>query len=485
MTRSFFSRFGLILLVGMVLCGSLPGNVLATPALTSAPSLASQAPETDYLWIVGSAFHIRDATSAYETQNGCIYALSSGEFTSDVPIPDGATLQTLELFLNDTSTNSVSGTLKLYDTNGLNNPRTLATAAISTSAGYTSTTAPVINPSSSSTPYTVNMTQRGLYMEWEPKVFNSSVQLCGARITYTLSEPALSPGYQFLAGSSFSTRDSSTDYGYAGGGCTVLKNSGRYLTADVNLPEGAEVFSLKSFYSDTTSADLKVSLIEYDGQGISRTLGLATEAISTTGYRSIVANLTVSPYIVTEVTRSLVLQADFGGYVGNALKFCGARIQYTLPDIAKAGTQARFVAGTTFRPRKWSVDYVADEAGCIATEDQDDLETFTAPVDVPNGATITQIKHFYRNTINGPTTVKLFAVAPNGALDPALATTTVSSSGTGVLSAPLPPKYVLDKTQKGLVLEWNQGSASLSRYFCGAQVTYSFTNYVYLPLIVK
>ncbi len=469
----------------MVFSGGLTNAVLATPASLPAASLAPQAPATEYLWIVGSAFHSRDATSAYETLSGCIYVTSSGEFTSDVPLPDGATLQTLELFLNDTSTGGVTGTLKLFDTNGLNNPRTLATAAISTSAGYTSTIVPIVHPTSNDTPYTVNMIERGLYLEWEPKVFNSGVQLCGARIAYTLSEPALSPGYQFVAGSSFSTRDSDTDYGYSGGGCTNLKNSGRYLTADINLPEGAELFSLKSFYNDAVvSADLKVSLIEYNGLGVSRTLALATEATSDGGYTSIVASLDVSPYIVDEETHSLVLQADFGGYVGPDLKFCGATLEYTPAATAPAYEQTRFIAGTTFRPRKSAVGYVADEAGCIATGDTTDLEDFTARLDLPSGATITQIKHFYRNTNNGPTNLRLFEVAPNGTKTQ-LATTSLSVSGTGSLSASVTPKYVVDKTQKGLILEWNQGSASLNRYFCGAQVTYSFTAYVYLPLLVK
>ncbi|MBA3468532.1 MAG: hypothetical protein H0T53_02695 [Herpetosiphonaceae bacterium] len=481
LTHSFFSRFGFVLLVGILFTGGLPNNALATPSLTPAASLAPQAPETDYLWIAGSAFHSRDRTSAYETQNGCIYATSSGEFTTAVPIPDGATLETLELFLNDTSTNPTSGTLTLWDTNGFNFSRKLATAAISTSAGYASVSVPIVHPTANDTPYTVNMVERGLFMEWEPKVFNSGVQLCGARITYTLSEPALSPGYQFIAGSSFSTRDSDTDYGYSGGGCTQLKNSGRYLTADVNLPEGAEVFSLKTFFNDTVTENVTVRLIEYDGQGISRTLALVASFNSTMSEE---ASLTVSPYIVNESNRSLVLQADFGGYVGSGLKFCGARLEYTPPTTARTGAQTRFIAGTTFRPNKWSVDYVADEAGCIATGDTTDLEDFTALVDVPDGATITQIKHFYRNANNGPTNLRLFAVAPNGAKTQ-LAGTTLSVAGTGVLGATLAPKYVVDKTQRALVLEWNQGSASLNRYFCGAQVTYSFTNYVYMPLILK
>ena len=476
-------RFGLLLLIALVVCGGVPAHaqpVLSAHALTTVA--IPHADDTEYVWIAGSAFHTRDGTSGYETATGrsCTSLTSSGELTSDVAIPDGATLISMEAFVNDTSTVPLSGVLRLQDTNGQNTNRALATATISTSAGYVSHLVPIINPASSAVSYTVSMLQNALTLEWLPKVFDQSVQLCGVRISYTPTEPLANPSYHFVAGSGFANRDSATDYGYAGGGCTFVKNAGRFLTADVQLPAGTQIASLTSFYRDASATDLKLSLIEYDGLGISRTLALATEPISSTNYRSIASAL-AAPYTVTPLTRSLVLQADFGSVLNNSVRFCGARLEY-IPSPTAATQNTRFVAGTVFHPRNSGVDYVADEAGCIATDDTQTLDNFTAHVDVPDGATITEIKHFYRNTVGGATNVRLIAVDLQG-FKTTLAQTSFLNAETGSITTTL--RYKVDTTQRGLVLEWNQGSASAGRFFCGAQVTYKFIETVYLPLIVK
>lgn len=476
-------RFGLLLLIALVVCAGVPMDAQPVVSANTPTTVAlPQADAAEYLWIAGSAFHTRDGTSGYGSTNNtsCTYLTSSGELTSDVAVPDGATLISMEAFVYDTSTVPLSGVLLLQDTNGQNTSRALATATISTSAGYISQLVPIGNPASVAVSYTVSMLERGLTVEWFPKVFNDSVRLCGVRIAYTPTEPLANPSYHFVAGSGFANRDSATDYGYAGGGCTFVKNAGRFLTADVQLPAGTQISSLTSFYRDASATDLQVSLIEYDGLGISRTLALATEPISSTNYRSIASAL-AAPYTVTPLTRSLVLQADFGGVLNNSLRFCGARLEYS-PAATAATQNTRFVAGTVFHPRNSGVDYVADDAGCIATNDTQTLDNFTAHVAVPQGATITAIKHFYRNTVGGATNLRLIAVDQQG-FKTTLAQTSFLNAGTGSITTTL--RYKVDTTQRGLLLEWNQGSASAGRFFCGAQVTYTFIETVYLPLIVK
>jgi hypothetical protein len=475
--RSLFSRFALLLLLASLIGGFAPAmaRAVATPA-------APAADEVDTLWIAGSAFHTRDGTSAYETSNGCIYAASSGEFTSHIAVPDGAILNTLSAYVIDNSA-AVTSELTLLDTDGQNFPRPIVNKDIPGSAGLTSITVPISNPVDPQVIYQVNEAQRGLYVEWEPKLFTSAMQLCGVRINYTLPESAPDPSYEFIVGSAFVAPDSATAYGYNGGGCTSLKNAGRFLVSDVQIPAGAQIYSIQSYYRDITStADLRLSLIEYNGLGVSRTLALATEPMSNTDYQSVIANLTVDPYFSTPLTRSLVLRADFGGVRHGDLRFCGARVEFT-PPTTQPAAQASFIAGTTFVPRKWSTDYVADAAGCISTNDQTDLGAFTAAVHVPTGAEITQIKYFYKSTFSGPTNVALYRVTANGAKGAALAQASNSSVGTGSAVASL--KYKVDNTLGGLILEWNPGSPNSGRWFCGAQVTYGFVQRIYLPLIIN
>ena len=479
LVRSLFSRFALLLLLAGLIGGFAPAMARAVPAPAAPVAPAADTPE--YLWVAGSAFHPRDGTSAYETSNGCIYAVSSGEFTTHIAIPDGAILHTLNAYVIDNSA-AFTSELTLYDVDGRYD-RDIVKKPIVSSGGFTTFTAPISNPVDSGVIYQVNEAQYGLALDWEPKLYSSAMQLCGIRISYTPAEAAPNPSYEFISGAAFVAPDSATAYGYNGGGCTSLKNAGRFLVSDVQIPAGAQIYSIQSYYRDITStADLKLSLIEYTGLGVSRTLALATEPMSNTDFQSVSANLTVDPYFSTPLTRSLVLRADFGGVRHGDLRFCGARVEFT-PPTARPAAQASFIAGTTFVPRKWSTDYVADAAGCISTNDQSDLGAFTAAIQVPTGAEITQIKYFYKSTFSGPTNVSLYRVSANGTKGAALAQASNSSVGTGSAVASL--KYRVDNALGGLILEWNPGSPNAGRWFCGAQVTYGFVQRVYIPRIIK
>lgn len=479
LTRSLFSKFALL----FMLAGLIGGFAPAMARTAATPQAAAPADDhLDYLWVAGSAFHPRDGTSAYETSNGCIYAASSGEFTTHIAVPDGAILHTLDTFVIDNSA-AFTSVVTLLDTDGDNFPREIVKKSIPGSAGFTSVTVPISNPVDPEVIYQVNEMERGLYLEWEPKLFTNQMQLCGIRILYTLPDPAPNPSYEFIAGSAFVAPNSVTAYGYAGGGCTFLKTAGTALVADVQVPAGAQIFSIQSYYRDITStADLKLSLIEYTGLGVSRTLAMASDPVSDTDYLVSNASLTVDPYFATPLTRSLVLRADFGGVRSGQLRFCGARIEFT-PPAAQPATQASFVAGTAFVPRKWSTDYVVDGAGCISTNDQSDLGAFTAAIQVPTGAEITQVKYFYKSTVSGPTSVALYRVGQNGAKGAALATATNSAVGTSSAVANL--KHKVDNSLGGLILEWNPGSPNAGRSFCGAQVTYVFVQRVYIPFLIK
>ncbi|HYF66104.1 MAG TPA: hypothetical protein VD886_24960, partial [Herpetosiphonaceae bacterium] len=174
--RSLFSKFALLFMLACLIGGFTPAlaRTVETPAAPAAEE------KTDTLWIAGSAFHTRDGTSAYETSNGCIYAVSSGEFTSHIAVPDGAILNTLSVYVID-NTAAVTSEVTLLDTDGQNFPREVVNKDIPGSSGATSITVPISNPVEPEVVYQVSEAQRGLYVEWEPKLFTSAMQLCGVR----------------------------------------------------------------------------------------------------------------------------------------------------------------------------------------------------------------------------------------------------------------------------------------------------------------
>ncbi|MFD3164811.1 hypothetical protein [Herpetosiphon sp. NSE202] len=463
----------LLFLVGPVFVARAQTNPAQAPVQSAAiPN------DTQYLWIAGSSFQTRDSTTAFETTRntnnqptGCIYATSSGEFTAPVAVPNGATILGLDYYLNDTGTSQTKAELTLNDSDMIM-PRELITVEISSSIGLTNTYAPIRAPYA---PYVVNMQNRGLFLEWFPRVTNASMQLCGVRIAYTApAEPRPATDYLFIVGSTLVNTNSATEHGYAGAGCTFVKINGRTLNADVDLPQGSQLTAVRTYFRDVNSADLTVKLIASNGQGVTNTLATLTRPVSDTALVNADQNLN---YTVNESNESLSVVADFAGVLSNQLRLCGVRFQYSNPTTEPT-QDSRFITGSTFVPRRSNVNYSSDANGCVNVSNE--IEDLTANVTAPEGAKAARVTFYYKNAAAGPT-LNLYSFVGSGEFTQI---TSVPVMGTGTQNS-VSINYPIENTDQGLALVWDASSASSEYALCGAKIDFLYTQQVFLPIALN
>jgi len=132
--------------------------------------------------------------------------------------------------------------------------------------------------------------------------------------------------YLRIPGSDFLRRHATTDAIYAGSGCIRASVAGAIFTADVQLPDGAVVNYVRTYYyNDGVSAGIGTYLTDFDGSGGSTEHSSFVTSTST-GYAS-----TLSPPIavtITPMTRSYSMVVVINAASAD-LRFCGVRIQYT------------------------------------------------------------------------------------------------------------------------------------------------------------
>ena len=129
--------------------------------------------------------------------------------------------------------------------------------------------------------------------------------------------------YLFVAGSAFNARTSTQTVTYPGAGCI---NSTAAVTTDLQLPQGAEIQGIRTYYYDMASAgSVGTYLTVYDGAGGSSDL-LNQDSTLESGYASEYFNLAV-PVVVDNLAQSYVLTANMAAN----LRFCGMRVFYDAP----------------------------------------------------------------------------------------------------------------------------------------------------------
>ena len=132
--------------------------------------------------------------------------------------------------------------------------------------------------------------------------------------------------YLRIAGSSFVPRHAVTDAIFAGAGCIRPSVAGAIFTADLQLPDGAVVNYVRTYYyNDGVSAGISTHLTDFDGLGGTVQHTDFTTSTST-GYAS-----TLSPPValtITPMTHSYSMVVVINSTSTN-LRFCGVRIQYT------------------------------------------------------------------------------------------------------------------------------------------------------------
>lgn len=140
-----------------------------------------------------------------------------------------------------------------------------------------------------------------------------------------ISGAGLNSGYLRIAGSSFVPRSASAPAEYVSAGCIRASAPGALYAADVQLPAGADVRYVRTyFYNNGLSSNITTFFTEFDGAG-TFTQHTTFPTAASAGYDS-----TLSPALAVTIdpgSRSYIMLVNIGAADAN-LRFCGVRIQY-------------------------------------------------------------------------------------------------------------------------------------------------------------
>ncbi|HRQ63583.1 MAG TPA: hypothetical protein PKZ76_01735 [Xanthomonadaceae bacterium] len=133
------------------------------------------------LRIVGSTLRPRTSTDLHtaSSSGGCIYnsgGSASGVFNTPVYLPQGARVDVLRMYYNDTSASNSTGWFTIYDLYG-----TVVTEFPVSSTGNFGNS---FNDSAA-IDHVVDYNLYSYLLNWRPNVAGAQMQLCGFRIFYT------------------------------------------------------------------------------------------------------------------------------------------------------------------------------------------------------------------------------------------------------------------------------------------------------------
>ena len=176
------------LLAGLLI--SAVGSALANnTAPTAAPALVRSensvlAPHSFYyLYVPGSALRPRNSGDPWAASGdgGCIYSTTDGSavFNVDIQLPEGAAIDYLRIFYNDTSAVDANAWVTSYDGEGGYDDLLYVPSA--GNSGYGTNLSPF-------TRVIVHNANQALVLNWRPNVAGSTMQLCGLRIAYHMPD---------------------------------------------------------------------------------------------------------------------------------------------------------------------------------------------------------------------------------------------------------------------------------------------------------
>ena len=152
--------------------------------LPQAPETAS-AVATLFKFIAGSNFHPREATTTHSYGNaGCLYKTStSGYLVSDLQLPQGAEIDLVSLYFNDTNAN-YNAEVWLYAYDGLGGFTEIAHVASNGSPGQNSANSALVSH------IVDNSTESLGLVVGTGSANDSSVRICGVRVRYNVDVPS-------------------------------------------------------------------------------------------------------------------------------------------------------------------------------------------------------------------------------------------------------------------------------------------------------
>lgn len=144
--------------------------------------------------------------------------------------------------------------------------------------------------------------------------------------------PAATNLFYFVPASAFNRKSYTTGVTYANAGCVRMDSTstdGGSVTTDLQLPQGASIQGVRFYYADTTASDfVRLALTTFDGLGGYTNLVMG-DSPAKVGFGE--TYLDLDPVaVVDNMSRSYALQA-YRYASSSDVKFCGARVFYTIP----------------------------------------------------------------------------------------------------------------------------------------------------------
>jgi hypothetical protein len=128
--------------------------------------------------------------------------------------------------------------------------------------------------------------------------------------------------FKNYSGVAFQPRDSDTGYDYFGSGCISSKGAD-YFVLNLQLPTGAVIDFFRMYYYDSSTANARMYLTWYNGQGGYSDLAYI-DSSGSAGYGSVggATNYTVDP---VKQSINLIWRPNT---TGSSMALCGVRIRY-------------------------------------------------------------------------------------------------------------------------------------------------------------
>lgn len=133
-------------------------------------------------------------------------------------------------------------------------------------------------------------------------------------------------GYLRIAGSSFAPRDATKPANYSSAGCITASANGSIYSADIQLPNDADVRYVRTYYyNNAVASGINTFFTDYDANGAYTEHTTFLTPPNRTGYGD-----TLSPQLAVTINtaaKSYAMIVNIGAANPN-LRFCGVRIQY-------------------------------------------------------------------------------------------------------------------------------------------------------------
>jgi hypothetical protein len=133
--------------------------------------------------------------------------------------------------------------------------------------------------------------------------------------------------YVFVAGSSFTPRDSSTTWAYPGVGCINAASGNAIFSLALHLPQGSRIDYLRLYYHDSSANNSSAWVTTYDAAGAFTDLTTVSSA-GNSGYGSNLSPLV--EHVVNNASRAYTLNWQ-ANQTGSSMQLCGMRVAYRVP----------------------------------------------------------------------------------------------------------------------------------------------------------